>query len=90
MAYQTQLIAVMSDCPLAAKVIAERAHMPYKAIIDALDRMLDAGLVVRQGRKYTSAWALAANFATEPQQAMAALELAWHGCNVKLPNEKSH
>ena len=55
----------------------ELADLPYKVAIDALGRMLDAGIVVRIGRKYSALWALAGHAAALPHDAFGALEAAW-------------
>jgi len=46
--------------PRAGRDVAEAAGIAYKFAIDALGRMLDAGAVVRYGRKRASTWALIA------------------------------
>jgi hypothetical protein len=53
------------------------ASLPYKVAIDALGSMLDAGTVVRFGRKYSAQWALAGTDAAAPHDALGALEAVW-------------
>ena len=63
--------------PLGGADVAMRAGLPYKVAIDALGRMLDAGTVVRFGRKYSAQWALAATAAALPRDGIGALEAVW-------------
>lgn len=65
------------DVPVPGRVVAGRAGLPYKPTIDALGRMLDAGLVTRFGRKYRAVWALIDSPAGQPYDAMAAVEAIW-------------
>lgn len=63
--------------PLSGRFVADAAGLPYKVAIDALGRMLDAGNVVRFGRKYSAKWALSGTPAARPPAGIAALEAAW-------------
>ena len=66
-----------STAPIAGRDVAEAAGIAYKAAIDALGRMLDAGTVVRYGRKRASMWALTAAPAGAPLDPLGAVEEAW-------------
>jgi len=63
--------------PIAGRDVAEAAGVAYKAAIDALGRMLDAGTVVRYGRKRSSTWALTAAPAGATPDPLGAVEAAW-------------
>lgn len=63
--------------PLSGRTVADIANLPYKVAIDGLGRLLDAGVVVRIGRKYSSTWALADSPAARAFDAFGALERAW-------------
>ena len=63
--------------PIAGRDVAEAAGIAYKAAIDALGRMLDAGTVVRYGRKRASMWALTAAPAGAQPDPLGAVEEAW-------------
>lgn len=65
--------------PLSGRDVAEVAGIAYKATIDALCRMHDAGTVVRFGRKYRAAWALTGSPAASQPDPMAELEALWRG-----------
>lgn len=65
--------------PLSGRDVAQAAGIPYKATIDALCRMHDAGTVVRIGRKYRATWALAGSPAALQPDPMHALETLWRG-----------
>jgi hypothetical protein len=67
--------------PLSGRECAALAGLPYKVAIDALGRMLDAGTVVRFGRKYSALWALAGTPAGLPPDALGALEAVWRGAD---------
>lgn len=41
---------------IAGRDVAQRAGVAYKPAIDTLGRIIDAGLVVRFGRKYSAVW----------------------------------
>lgn len=53
------------------------AAIAYKAAIDALGRMHDAGNVVRYGRKRSSTWALTTAPAGAQADPLGAVEEAW-------------
>lgn len=63
--------------PIAGRHVADVAGIGYKAAIDALGRMLDAGTVVRYGRKRSSTWALTAAPAGATPDPLGAVEAAW-------------
>lgn len=63
--------------PIAGRDVAEAAGIAYKGAIDALCRMLDAGTVVRYGRKRSSTWALTAPPAGATPDPLGAVEAAW-------------
>lgn len=63
--------------PLSGREVAGAAGIAYKAAIDALCRMHDAGTVVRFGRKYRAAWALVGSPAALEPDPMGALEALW-------------
>lgn len=63
--------------PLAGRDIAAAAGIGYKATIDALGRMHDAGSVVRFGRKRASMWALIGTPAARQPDPFGAVEEAW-------------
>jgi len=65
------------ETPLAGRAIAVAAGIGYKATIDALCRMHDAGTVVRFGRKYSSTWALSGTDAALQPDPLQAVEEAW-------------
>jgi hypothetical protein len=70
---------------IPGRSVAESAGLPYKATIDALGRMLDAGTVVRFGRKYSASWALAGTPAALRPDALAAVEAVWRGPATPAP-----
>lgn len=63
--------------PLAGRAIADAAGIGYKAAIDALGRMHDAGTVIRFGRKRSSTWALRGTPAARQPDLLGAVEEAW-------------
>jgi hypothetical protein len=63
--------------PLLGHEVAQVADVAYKAAIDALGRMHDAGTVVRFGRKRGAAWALVGSPAACQADPMGALESLW-------------
>jgi hypothetical protein len=63
--------------PLPGHEVAQVAGVAYKAAIDALGRMHDAGTVVRFGRKRGAAWALVGSPAACQPDPMGALEALW-------------
>lgn len=63
--------------PIAGRDVAEAAGIAHKAAIDALGRMLDAGTVVRFGRKRASMWVLTAEPAGAQPDPLGAVEAAW-------------
>jgi hypothetical protein len=65
--------------PLPGRDVAQAAGISYKAAIDALGRMYDAGTVVRFGRKYRAAWALPGSPAALRPDPMGTLEALWRG-----------
>lgn len=67
------------DTPLSGRDIAAAAGIGYKAAIDALCRMHDAGTVTRFGRKYSSTWALAGSAAALRPDPLGAVEACWRG-----------
>ena len=71
--------------PIAGRAVAIAADLPYKVVVDALGRMLDAGTVVRFGRKYSAEWALAQHVAALQDDALEALERCWHGRQTHPP-----
>lgn len=63
--------------PLAGRAVADAAGIGYKAAIDALGRMHDAGTVIRFGRKRSSTWALRGTPAARQPDPLGAVEEAW-------------
>ena len=63
--------------PIAGRDVAKAAGIAYKAAIDALGRMLNAGTVVRYGRKRSSTRALTAAPAGATPDPLGAVEAAW-------------
>jgi len=71
--------------PIAGRDVAEAAGIGYKAAIDALGRMLDAGTIVRYGRKRASMWALTAAPAGATPDPLGAVEAAWRARPPEAP-----
>lgn len=70
---------------IPGRLVAESAGLPYKQTVDALGRMLDAGTVVRFGRKYSAVWALAGTPAALRPDALRAVEAAWRAAPTPTP-----
>lgn len=74
------ILAALHGCaqPVGGREVADRADVPYKPAIDALNRLLDMGRVYRLGRTHTARWTT-----TPPPDpaldAAAALDAAWFG-----------
>ena len=71
---------------IGGHAVAELSGLPYKVVVDALGRMLDAGVVVRHGRKYSASWALAATpAAVAIGEGIGALEAVWRSARPPHP-----